>query len=70
MIDFAADTHPTLAERRALARKRVTVNGERAVIGGVRNHFATVTRLSDGASWEWSWHAARRVVGKGGRFAV
>lgn len=58
----------TLAERRALAAKRVTVNGDRAAIGGVRNPHAHVIRLSDGAIWEWSWPAVARVVAKGGDF--
>ena len=51
-----------------MTRIPITLNGEKAVLSGVRNQFATVTQPRTGLSAEWSWEAARRVIAKGGRF--
>lgn len=55
-------------ERTELVHAKVTLDGERAVIGGLRNDYATVTSLETGKSFEWAWAAVARVVAKGGKF--
>lgn len=51
-----------------LVAAKVTLNGVRAKIGGIRNQFATVTQFKTGLSAEWSWEAVERIVAKGGDF--
>lgn len=48
--------------------KGLTIDGDRAAIGGVRNDFATVSNLRTNASHEFSWEAVARIVAKGGAF--
>lgn len=61
-------TEARLTKRRELCEAKVTLNGERAKIGGVKNAFATVTQFKTGLSCEFSWEAVERIVAKGGRF--
>lgn len=61
-------TEARLAKRRKLASAKVTLNGQKAVIGGIRNEFATVTQLPSGLSAHWSWESVERIVAKGGEF--
>lgn len=46
----------------------VTLDGTPAVIGGIRNDYATVSALPHGASYEWSWPAVARIMSNGGNF--
>lgn len=58
-----------LDSRRVLCEIEVTLDGRPAVIGGVRNQFATVATLDGTRSHQWSWESVRRVIrNKGGRF--
>lgn len=59
----------TLENRRELCQARVTLNGRPAVIGGVRNPFATVAYLDGSGELEWSWDAVARIVASGGKFS-
>ncbi|QFG12161.1 Hypothetical Protein OBI_RACECAR_33 [Arthrobacter phage Racecar] len=61
-------TPARLEKRRELVAAKVTLNGERAVIGGVRNAFATVTSLESGLSCEWAWETVERIVKRDGKF--
>lgn len=57
-----------IERRRQLVAEAVTLNGERAVIAGARNDFATVAQLGDGLRAEWAWETVERVVAAGGDF--
>lgn len=46
----------------------VTLDGTKAVIGGIRNDYATVSALPNGARYEWSWPAVARIMSNGGQF--
>jgi hypothetical protein len=46
----------------------VTLDGVKAVICGVRNDYATVKALPNGAGYEWSWQAVGRIMANGGAF--
>lgn len=61
-------TDITPEQREELVAAEVTLNGNRAKIGGTRNDFATVTDITTRLSAEWSWDAVARVVANGGRF--
>jgi len=50
--------------RRELCVGTVTLNGNRAVVGGFKNDFATVTDMTTGLSAEWSWSAVAVVITK------
>lgn len=70
MAEHNAPLTPARLERRLglVNAKGVTLNGERAVIGGVRNSFATVTSLESGLSCEWAWETVERIVKRDGKF--
>lgn len=64
-------TQMSLDERRELCQGRVTLDGQPAVVGGVRNDYATVASLDGKLAGEWSWQAVRRVrTERGGRFTL
>jgi hypothetical protein len=47
----------------------VTLDGEKAVIIGVKEDFATVAILPNGYGFQWSWEAVKRIVEeKDGKF--
>jgi len=50
------------ARRRELASGPVTLNGERAVVTGVKNVFATVIQVDTGLGCEFSWEAVEYVI--------
>ena len=54
--------------RRELCQAEVTLDGQKAVIVGARNRFATVRQHPSGLTAEWSWEAVARVVANGGHF--
>lgn len=69
MAEFDAPLTPArLHRRRELAAEKVTLNGEKAVISGVRKPFATVTSLVSGLSCEWAWETVERIVARDGKF--
>ena len=56
-------------ERRALAEREVTLNGERATISGINNDYATITIMPHGFSANFAWIFVKRVIERhGGRF--
>lgn len=55
-------------DRTELANAKVTIDGHRAKIAGIRNDFATVHDLETGAGYEFSWSAVARIVGRDGKF--
>lgn len=61
-------TDKRLARRRELTQMVVTLNGEKARIGGAKLPFAVVTQIKSGLSAEWSWEAVERIVSNGGDF--
>jgi hypothetical protein len=65
-----AKTYPTRAERIALTETIVTLNGQRARITGYNQEFATVRASESGASGQWAWQTAARIVAKGGLFLL
>lgn len=48
--------------------KGLTIDGDKAAIGGVRSDFATVSNLRTNASHEFAWATVSRIVTKGGAF--
>ena len=62
-------TPERLERRRKLVEAKVTLEGKPAVIGGIRNKFATVTQLGPhGLTAHWSWEAVERIVKRDGKF--
>lgn len=61
-------TPARIEHRRDLCAQPVTLNGKRAVIGGIRNRFATVAQLPDGERVEYAWETVERIVKDGGNF--
>lgn len=58
-----------LERRQELVAMPVTLNGERAVVGGYRLPFAKVTQLRTGLSCEFAWETVERIITiKEGRF--
>jgi hypothetical protein len=55
-------TEARLEKRRGFTDAKVTLNGERAKIGGIRNPFAMVSSLESGLSAEWSWETVEHVL--------
>ena len=56
-------------ERRLeLCSAKVTLNGNRAVIGGASNQFATIHDLITGMSVEFAWPTVDRIVKRDGKF--
>jgi hypothetical protein len=61
----------SLSWRRHLCDMPATLDGHRAVVGGVKNPHATVTDLATGASYEWAWATVEHVLTeKRGRFTT
>ncbi len=58
----------SIEERRRLCEAKVTLDGQPAVIAGVRCKFATVAQVPEGLSYEWSWDTVARIVARGGQF--
>lgn len=54
--------------RHELCAKKVTLNGNPAVISGANNDFATVTDMTTHLSAEWAWETVERIVNNGGEF--
>lgn len=67
-VPTRTEDHPTSAQKIAMTKIKITLNGEPAVLSGIRNQFATVTQSRTGLKAEWSWEAVRNVIRKGGRF--
>ncbi len=57
-----------LANRLALCRADVTLDGAPAAICGALHGFATVVGLPDGPRGEWDWKTAQDIVASGGEF--
>ncbi len=51
-----------IERRRELILHDITLNGRRAVIGGVQNDFATVSQLPNGQRAEFAWHTVEHVI--------
>ena len=54
-----------IERRRELIEHEVTLDGRRAVICGVKNDFATVAELPNGARVDFAWTTVERVVMEG-----
>lgn len=54
----------TYEQKQALIQgaKKITLNGEPAVISGAKNRFATVRSTKSGASVDFSWDTASRIL--------
>lgn len=61
-------TQAVREKRMEFCMAKVTLNGLRARVSGVRNPFATVTQFGTGLSAEWSWEAVERIIANGGKF--
>ena len=46
----------------------ITLNGDRAIIGGFSNDFASVTSLRLRMSTEFAWETVARILREGGKF--
>lgn len=58
-------------ERRELASRKVTLNGEPAAICGVSLDFPRIVQLRSGLSVEFSWPTVQLIVNtKNGRFTA
>ena len=47
-----------------LVDARITLNGEKAALTGIKNRFATVTQYGTGLSCEFSWETAEHIITK------
>lgn len=60
-----------LDRRRDLCAKRVTLNGQPAVISGAKLPFATVLTLDPcGLACEFAWSTVDRIIANGGQFST
>lgn len=55
----------TAEEKAALIGPGLTVNGSPAHVGGLRDEFATVTRIEDRMSAEFAWGTIERARSDG-----
>jgi hypothetical protein len=61
-------TQSVREKRMEFCMAKVTLNGVRARVSGIKNPFATVTQFGTGLSAEWSWEAVELIISKGGNF--
>lgn len=60
-----------LDRRRDLCAKRVTLNGQPAVIRGSKEPFATILTLDPcGLACEFAWTTVDRIIGHGEHFTA
>ena len=54
--------------REEMCNAKVTLDGKRAKVSGIRNQFATVRDMETGLACEWAWSTVERIISKGGAF--
>lgn len=52
----------TKRRRAELLLEAVTLNGERALISGLKNDFATVRQIDSGLGCEFAWETVDHIV--------